>query len=94
MNPRRKYTAILSASFAECSSEVNSWLGFSFLCFFENMCNGEPSLPSQAAVYGKCIVVHIDGIERGVCQKEYEQLGICMRAAIVSLSYFVYYPPF
>lgn len=33
----------------------------------------------QIASYGKCVAANADSIERGLCEKEFQALRVCMR---------------
>jgi len=35
--------------------------------------------PMEIASYGKCIATNADHIERGICDREFQALKICMR---------------
>ena len=43
------------------------------------LARGFAACSSQAAVYGQCVVGHIDNISRGVCEREFAALQQCVK---------------
>ena len=40
----------------------------------------ECSIPAKQ--YGQCIKTHLDGVQKGACEKEFASLNRCFRAAL------------